>query len=95
MKNIHAAMLAVLNLVAIGISGAVALEMSWKEFFHPLLMIGASAAISSSIALWFMEREYEEESPERSRIAWAGNIVFIAGAGCAVALLFAIGKFKL
>jgi hypothetical protein len=95
MKNIHAVLLALLNLVAIGISGGVALGMAWKEWWHPLLMIGASATIASSLVLWFLEKQYGEESPERSRIAWSGNILFIAGIGLAIAVLSATGSINL
>ena len=95
MKNIHAVLLALLNLVAIGISGGVALGMEWTGWWHPLLMIGSSATIASSLGLWFLERQYEEESPERSRIAWAGNILFVAGIGLAIAVLSATGSISL
>ncbi len=95
MKNAQAAFMAILNLFACGIAGGVALQMTWEEWWHPLLVIGASATIVSSLYLWFIERQYEEGSPERSKIAWSGNILFIAGIGFSAAVLTATGTINL
>ena len=95
MKNIHAATLAVLNLISCAVAGGVALQTPWDDWWHPLLVIGSSATIVSSIYLWVIERKYEEESKERSLISWAGNILFVVGIGLAIAVLSATGNINL
>lgn len=95
MKNSQAALMALLNLVAIGIAGGVSLQMPWNDWWHPLLVIGSSAAFVSSIYLWFIERQFEEGSSARSKIAWSGNILFVLGTGLAIAVLSATGSINL
>ena len=95
MKNAHAALLAILNLVTCGIAAAAALQMTWDDWWHPLLAIGCAASIASSIYLMILERKYTEGSPERSKIAWSGNILFLVGIGLALGVLSAMGKLNL
>ena len=83
--------MAIVNLVTCAIAAGVSLQMEWEEWWHPLLVIWASTGIVSSLYLWFVERQYQEGSPERSRIAWTGNILFVVGIGLAIAVLSATG----
>lgn len=75
--------IALLNLVVGAIVAGVATQFSWKEWWLPLLVVGAACSLASSGVLWILESRALPGSPERKTIQWIGTILFLIGGGIA------------
>ncbi len=88
MTKAQAAGLALLNVLACVVAAAISFQFTWKKWWLPLLLVGGVCALVSSLHLEFVQRKLEE-SPEKTKVTWAGYVLF------AVGILLAIGAFRI
>ena len=86
MNKSQMALLALINVAASAVAAAVSMQFSWKQWWLPLLVIGAADALASSTYLGILQSRFEKGTPERSALSWPVNILFVLGAAFGVAV---------
>jgi len=81
MIKAHTALLALLNFLAAAITAGVCTQFGWKEWWYPLIVVGAACSIVSSFYLQFLESKAMEGSPERTLLRWVGYGLTAVGVG--------------
>ncbi len=86
MNKSQMALLALINVATSAVAAAVSMQFSWRQWWLPLLVIGAADALVSSTVLGVLQSKFEKGTPERSALSWPVNILFFLGVGLGIAV---------